>query len=332
MLSFTFVKRTEMGRNKQEGLSMEQAMGTLKEPLKEVFARIDKTIVQREDIWKEAKEIKKGIANTPKKEEQQIFAFIPHEMAKVSIFFPMSDRELKEDRRLIHKLPPIESNWGRVEIEGVKLAIFEEDVFLMLIKIGKDKIKSIKGQYILETSLPEVAKILYGNAGYTKRAYNLIKRSLDHFELTRFQLTLFNKGSKKEVGRIISIGGIISRYDHDEKTHKLRIYFNPHFFAYFLESMLTGIDFTVRRKLKKAGSKALIRFLATHRNPGRMHILTVLKAINYNIDQPMYELRRKAKQFIAELKKNKVLGAKTKIYLDDTVFFDVLPPKKVIPE
>ena len=59
-----------------------------------------------------------------------------------------------------------------------------------------------------------------------------------------------------------------------------------------------------------------------------MNTLTVLKAINYNTDQPMYELRRKLRQFISELKTHGILGNKTKVYENDTVYFDILPLKK----
>ena len=310
-------------------INKESSLELVKDPgLKKLLANIlDK--VQHEDVYKEAEEVKKKIIESPKRPEQTIFAFIPHEMAKVSIFFPMSDRELKEDRRIILKLPPIESDWGRVEIEGVKLAIFEEDVFLALMKIAKDKMRYVKGQCVLETTVPGIAKLLYGHAGYTKRAYELIKKALDHFGLVTFRLTLFNKQKKED--KEIKIAAIIQRYDYDHKTHSLKIKFNPDFFAFFLESMLTGINFTLRRKLKKDGSRALMRFLATHTRPKRMHILTVLNAINYNTNQPLYALRRRFKQFIAELKKNKILGPKTKIYSDDTVYFNVLQRKKSLP-
>ncbi|MBU4510243.1 RepB family plasmid replication initiator protein [bacterium] len=309
---------------------MEEALEQVKDPyLKKVLSGIWKR-VEVTDIDKEAEKIKKRIIKTPKQPEQLVFAFIPHEMAKVSIFFPMSDKELKEERRVIHKLPPIESNWGRVEIEGVKLAIFEEDIFLALMKIAKDRISYVRGQYVLETTIPEIAKLLYGHAGYTKKVYERIKKSLDRFGLVTFRLTLFKK-HKKEAKEIF-IAAIVQRYDYNPKTHSLKIKFNPDFFAFFLESMLTGINFSLRRKLKKDGSKALLRFLSTHNSPSRMHILTVLKAINYNIEQPMYALRRKFKQFIMELKKQGVLGPKTKLYKDDTVYFDVLPAKKLLAD
>lgn len=310
---------------KQSYLEAEKSIAEVQDPeLKRMLTRLMERSKQS-DISKEVEEIKKKIAKAPKREDQLVFAFIPHEMAKVSIFFPMSDRELKEDRRLIQKIEH-ESSWGKIVVEGVKLAIFEEDVFLTLMKIARKKMKHIKGQYVMETTMQEIAKILYGEAGYTKRVYELIKRALDHFELIRFELSLLRDK------RIISIGGIIQHYDCNLKTHILKIYLNPHFCGYFLESMLTNINFTLRRKLKKDGSKALLRFLSTHNSPRRMHILTVLNAINFNTNQPMFRLRSRTKAFVRELKKNGVVGDKTKLYKDDTIYFDVLPTKRQLPE
>jgi hypothetical protein len=62
-----------------------------------------------------------------------------------------------------------------------------------------------------------------------------------------------------------------------------------------------------------------------------MHILTVLNAINFNTNQPIFRLRSRLKQFIVELKKNGVLGPKTKLK-NDIVYFDILPFKKAIPD
>lgn len=312
-------------QKQQINVEAEKSIAQIKDPeLKNILAGIWER-VKHTDIQKEAEQIKKKIAEVPKRPEQLVFAFMPHEMAKVSIFFPMSDKELKEERRLIQKLEH-ESSWGKLTVEGVKLAIFEEDIFLVLMKIAKKKIKQIGGQYILETNVKEIIHILYGRAGYTKRAYELIRRALGHFQMVRFVIAL------KREGKEISIADIIQRCDYDEKTNGVKIYFNPHFCVFFLESMLTSINFTIRRKLKKDGSKALLRFLSTHTNPGRMHLLTVLSAINFNTNQPMYRLRSRFKQFISELKKNGVLGSKTRLYKDDTVYFDVLPPKKALPE
>ena len=316
-------------------ISEEKSLELVKDPgLKKLLTNIlDK--VQHEDVCKEAEEVKKKIIKSPKPPEQTIFAFIPHEMAKVSIFFPMSDRELKEENRKISRIEQ-ETGWGKIVIEGIKLAIFEEDMFLTLIKIAMGKTESSNGKYILKTNMKAIVNLLYGSSGYTKQSFKRVERALQHFQLVRFELTTYDwkkEGKERLKTRVVrSIGNIVQSYKYDEKTKDLVIYFNPQFFVYFLESMLTGINLTLRKKLKKDGSKAIMRFLATHTNPKRMHILTVLKAINYNIDQPMYALRRRFKQFITELKKNKILGPKTKIYSDDTVYFNILKSRKTLPD
>ena len=313
----------------------EKSLELVKDPgLKKLLTNIlDK--VQHEDVCKEAEEVKKKIIKSPKQPEQTIFAFIPHEMAKVSIFFPMSDRELKEENRKISRIEQ-ETGWGKIVIEGIKLAIFEEDMFLTLIKIAMGKTESSNGKYILKTNMKAIVNLLYGSSGYTKQSFKRVERALQHFQLVRFELTTYDwkkEGKERLKTRVVrSIGNIVQSYKYDEKTKDLVIYFNPQFFVYFLESMLTGINLTLRKKLKKDGSKAIMRFLATHTNPKRMHILTVLKAINYNIDQPMYALRRRFKQFITELKKNKILGPKTKIYSDDTIYFNILKSRKTLPD
>jgi hypothetical protein len=323
-------KQTQESEQKQQ-IDMEKTLEEVKDPeLKKVLTGILER-VKHSDIYKEVREIKKKIINAPKRPEQLLFAFIPHEMAKVSIFFPMSDKELKEERRLIQKIEH-ESSWGKITVEGVKLAIFEEDIFLTLMTIAKKKMKFVDGQYLLEINMKEIIHLLYGTSGYsTKKAIDLIIRSLDHFQLVKFTITLFDKKNEfKKEGLRGSIGNIVQSHYYDPETQSLKIKFNPDFCVFFLESMLTNINFTIRRSLKRDGSKALLRFLSTHTQPGRMHILTVLNAINYNTNQPMFRLRSKIKQFIAELKKNGVLGLKTKLSNDDTVCFEILPPKKAI--
>lgn len=314
---------------------MEKALAVVKDPdLKEIFLRITERI-KDSGLNKEAEEFKREIIKKPHRPEQQVFAFIPHQMAKVSIFFPMSDRELKEGERKINKLEH-ETGWGKIVIEGIKLAIFEEDIFLTLMKIAKGEIKIDKGAYVLETNMNNVINLLYGESGYTKKSVERIERTLQHFQLVRFELTTFDwkkKGAERLKTRITrSIGNIVESYKYNENTKDLIIYFNPHFFAYFLESMLTSINFSVRRRLKKDGSKALLKFLSAHTQPSEMHILTVLNAINFNTNQPMFRLRDLFKSFIHELKKNGVLGPKTKLYSNDTVYFDILPPKRTLPD
>jgi len=262
--------------------------------------------------------------------EQQIFSFIPHQMAKTSVFFPMSRRDMTEEARRVTRIEH-QTPWGMITIEGVKLAIYEEDILLTLFQvIGKhNTLKKSDYGYLLETNLSNIASALYGQAGYTQATYNRVIATLHHFQLVRFELTteLTRKKGKEKVKTSYSrsIGNIVSRVEYDKtfQSKDIKIYFNPGFFEFFLESMLTNINLTVRRRLKSDGAKALLRFISAHNHPGRMHILTILGAINYNINQPMYRLRNRLRGFIKELKTQKILGPKTRVYKDDTVYFDV---------
>lgn len=299
--------------------------------LQTVLSRLEQTLKTH---WTEETEaFKKEILSKPGQPEQRIFSFLPHQLAKTSIFFPLSDRELKEENRRIHHIEH-STAWGKIIIEGIKLAIFEEDILLALLHLAKDHTqKDGDGRYALKIRMPEIAKILYQNKSYTKTTYQRIDKALAHFGLIRFEIIL-NTPQKKEKAfeeKKIAINSILSAHIYSPKTQELTLYWNQYFFEFFEESMLTNINLTLRRKLKKDGSKALLRFLCTHSKPDRMHILTVLNAINYNMDQPMFKLRSRLKSFVAELKKNGLLGPKTKIFQDDTVYFDVIKPKKSLP-
>lgn len=312
----------------------DKVIAAMRPDLREVVERLRATF-QSSSVQMEVQEFKRTILKRLPSHEQTVFSFMPHQLAKTSIFFPLSDRELKEENRKIsrfeHKTP-----WGRIVVEGVKLAIFEEDIFLAILHLAKDKTeKDNDNRPILKTRLPEIAKILYGNEGYTNTAYQRILRALEHFELIRFELAV-GAWKKKGKDRIrvettTSMAGILSKHIYDNKTQDLTIYWNQDFLAYFLESMLTNINLTLRRQLKKDGSKALLRFLCAHTEPGRMGILTVLDAINYNTNQPPYRLRSRLKSCITELKKHGVLGNKTKLFKDDTVYFDVIKKTKRLP-
>lgn len=299
--------------------------------LRAALERLQSTLEQ--SPWrKEVEEFKARAIKKIPKEEQQVFSFLPHQLAKTSIFFPMSDRELKEESRLISRIEQ-KTGWGTVIVEGIKLAIFEEDVLLALLHLLKTNPTQLKDEVSLETNINDLVNILYGASGYSSRNEEVILRALDRFGHVSFHLIVGN-WKKKRKARVrvetkTTINGILSAHHYDATTKNLKIHFNPYFLAFFLESMLTTISLSMRRKLKKDGSKALLRFLEAHTNPGPMDFITVLEAINYNINQPKYKLRWRMKSFITELKQYGVLGNKTKIFQDDKVYFHITKqPKK----
>jgi len=224
-------------------------------------------------------------------EEQFVMAFIPHQMAKISIFFPMSRRELEDKNRKISRVEH-KTSWGKVAVEGIKLSITEEDIFLaimMIVKKNPNKVTAIKGLPTLQCNMKEIARRLYGRQGYTEQSYCRILKALDHFALVRFEIatgTWRKKGKEKFIReQKYSIGNIVTAHKYNDKTGSLLIHFNPIFLDYFGQSMLTNINFTLRRQLKKDGSKAALRFLSTHNKPSQMHIKTfsiIGQSILYN--------------------------------------------------
>jgi hypothetical protein len=317
-------------KTEQDHTDIIKTLETIKDPkLKNTFSKLWENL-EKTDHDVELDKIKKEISQSTPTPEQLIFSFLPHQLAKTSIFFPMSDKDLKEGKRKIDRIEQ-ETSWGKIIIEGIKLAIIEEDVFLAIMNIAREKLKLNNNQYILKIKMKEIIHLLYGTSAYsTKKVNALILRTLNNFQLVRFQIDLYKKvGFKKVLRSSSSVGNIVQSHHYEPATDDLLIIFNPEFCKLFLESMLTNINFTLRRQLKRDGSKALLRFLSTHTDPGNMHICTVLNAINFNTNYPMKELRRSMKKFIAELKKYKVLGSKTKLH-NDTVYFDVLPKKNLL--
>ena len=304
-----------------------EAMGDLDH--KALLERILKDYVDvPEPILEQKVTAIKHTLSSASRPEEIVYSLIPHEMAKVSIFFPMSDQELRSDRRIMQKIEA-ESKWGRAVVRGVKLSIFEEDVFLALLTLARTDLNPTNTELLLDTSLPKIAKFLYSSKdGYNQKTYKSISQAIQNLGLINFTISLYtSEGTIKKVGREVSVSSIIQSYIFNADGNSLRIKFNPDFFLYLGNSNLTSINFSLRRHLKKAGSKALLRFLATHRNPGKMQMLTVLNAINFNTKQPLYTLRRFLKNFIIELKAHGVLGPKTKLYPDDLVYFDIITRK-----
>lgn len=286
-----------------------------------------------DDIEAKISAIKEKITGAVNPEEI-VYSFLPHEMCKVPIFYPLSDKELSEDRRVFKKVTAI-SKWGEATIRGFKLSIFEEDVLLALIKLAKGNLNPTDKELILETTLVKVAKFIYGKNGHGRENYISIDKAIKNLGLVQFSISIFGNsknGFSKTVEHEITISALIYDAYVNLKTGLCVVKFNPGFFTLLSNSSLTYINFTLRRKLKKAGSKALLRFISTHKGLVRINILTALKAINFNTNQPMFRLRCYVKECFAELKKAGVLGSKAKIYPDDTLYFDVntsvLKPRK----
>ena len=95
----------------------------------------------------------------------------------------------------------------------------------------------------------------------------------------------------------------------DTGLRKYLIEVDEVFLCLFAEGIVTSLNLTFRRGLKGDVSKALYRFYRGRSGPSQSyHILTIAKAINLNIEQPLFKLRDQVKRALGELKRQGYLS------------------------
>lgn len=273
-------------------------------------------------------ELKKELIKAEPSPEQQFFSFFPIELMRTSIFFPFRHDDLNREHRKISKIA-IKHSWGELEIEGVKLAIYQEDILLRLLMDREDasKTKSKKKDVFKKTyKLSQIAKSTKKTAsrsGADKSKKQRILDALDDFQLIKFKI--------KKNGNIHSIGNIVSSWDYYEKTDLLEVNFNDKFWTLLGEGMLACININKRQQLQGDCAKALLRFIQAHRKPTELHITTIMQALNYNINQPPSDLITILNRGIKELIKIGELDKKSNISKNHIVFL-YYPDTEKIPK
>lgn len=227
------------------------------------------------------------------------FAPMPTELCRVSPFFPMSKNEMAT-RTFVQDLVITKSSWGEISYTGEKLSIYEEDALLALLAI-LDAMRREKEAYIYEGPALPILKLM----GYEKPGkveYQRLEAAFQRMAGARFTMFI------KDVIRTTE--NIVSRIAVDQKTRNFVVALNPYFAEQYLAGTVTLLDVVQRRRLKKPTSKSLYRFMSSHRNPEwKGHFLTLASALNLNVEQPHFEIRRQIKDAVAELKKHGMLEA-----------------------
>ena len=245
--------------------------------------------------------IKKEIVKQAPEHEQQIFSFMPTEMTRISPFFPLSKREMKN--RPLEELEWVNS-WGKFKITGRRLSIYDESVLLaVLVIMRKHQTETF------QSTRHEICKVL----GITpaKATYLMVWESLDRLTGTKINLSIWDtktKGKKRKVNRRM-VNTILSGAEMNEKTGKILITINPYFIRMYSGSFITNIDIEFRSRLSGSITKALYRFYEGQRGATyQCHIHTLSKVINLNMQQPDNELRKRIRKGLRELKKQGYLG------------------------
>lgn len=253
-----------------------------------------------EDAKRTAQEARAAIlpAKGAPPQEQGFLAFapMPTELCRISPFFPMSRNEMA-NRAFIEDLVISKNAWGQISYTGPKLSTHEEDALMAVLAAINAMYE--KDSYTYEGPGLPLLKLM----GYEKPAknhYTMLERALKRMASSVFDMEI------KSVSRTIE--NVITHVSVDPKTRKFKVVINPYFYEKYIAGNVTLMDVLERQKLKKPTAKCLYRFMQSHRErTWQGHFLTLAAALNINIEQPQFELRRQLKGAIAELKKHGML-------------------------
>jgi len=256
--------------------------------------------------------VTKHVAEVTGKPEQLKLAFLPTSIARTSPFYPMSRGEMKT--RPLYKDFEIKNRWGNIVISGPKLSIQDESVLLaILILVKKNK------NVVIDTDYAEICE----NMGVTRGSsqYSAISECLKRLTKAVVDTNLFS--DKEGEGHKITMsitGAMISNVYQETKSTNVVIHVNPYFLALYGANLTTGIDVNKRSKIKGDTAKALYRFLETHSGGGvPFGLMTLCHAINVNVEQQMFEIRKVIRKALAELQKHKHIK-RWKIDRNDLVY------------
>ena len=251
------------------------------------------SLSERKLIHDSVNEIKNKLATFPPEIKQLTFSFLPHDMTRVSPFYPMSRAEMghRPFEKQLHQ-----NSWGTIEIQGERLAIHDESVLLAVLKLAK-----IKKGFSFSTSYNEILNTMGMSVG--KNPYQAVKYSLDRLVGTSIKLTITSKNNQPKTGLTNTIlSGVVY------KEYNIQIGINPYFCEMYLANLITSIDIDFRATLKGDITKSLYRFYEGQSKEFERYPISIDKlcdAINLDKTQPKYYLRRLIKKALKELVSHK---------------------------
>ena len=244
-------------------------------------------------IVKEASEfVNEHISRQPP--VQRFFSFMPTMLTRVSPFH-FKGRQKMTDWPLVRLDSGDANSWGRMQVVGELLIIFDETILFCLL--------ALMTRYendAFETSQAELAQI----AGIDPSRQNAaaIWKSIQRLAGTRIDLALSSgKGKKRKTLKELT-GSILSFADKDQENGKIRVVVNPYFLEMYAESFVTNIDLVFRSRLKSDISKAFYRFYqGQYEANSEIEIIRLARAVNLNIELETKRLRSKVRDGLKEL-------------------------------
>lgn len=291
----------------------------------------------------QGKEIGKEVAQAIPRETQLTFHSLlgyPTDMTRTSPFFPLNQKELGK-RDFLREYVITSAGWGEITYTGPRLSIYEEDALMALLAIfdqaNKNKEETeIEGRktYTYQGPALPILKILgYKRPG--KKDYNRLISGLKLLTVAGVELRIATgktKKGKQRPPRKTYMSAMLANVAWNEEEKELSATINPFFYEAFCQGRVTLMDLETRIKLSGSISKAMYRFIQSHKTgKWQGHFLTLADALNINREKPGFRIKESIKRAMTSLKKQKII-TKSSGFSKDIVLLERLKssPKKSI--
>jgi hypothetical protein len=269
------------------------------------------------------------------------WAGFPTDMTRVSPFFPMNVKDLK-DRPFMKNLVITAAHWGEITYSGPKLSTYEEDSLLVLLAclegVSKHRSETTDKDGRKTYTYRGPALPLLRALGYKKPNNKDYRRLTDSLKLLTvagvdLRVSSGQKNGGKKEPRFTSMSAMLANVSWDNEKKVLSATINPFFYEAYLAGTVTLMDVAKRMALSGTIARSLYRFVQSHRdNPVFSgHYLTLAQVLNMDTEQPGRKLRELLKRAISELIKKGALTKKSRFVSQDIVVLhrsdDALPGK-----
>ena len=247
----------------------------------------------RRQIIKDASEyVKKHISRQPP--TQRFFSFMPTMLTRVSPFH-FKGRLKSKEWPLVRLDSGDANSWGRMQVVGELLVIFDETVLFGLLAL-MTKYQSDA----FETTQEELSRL--ADVPSTPTNYGAIWKSIQRLAGSRIDLELFSGKGRKRKDLKEMTGSILSFADIDKETGSIRVVINPYFLEMYAASFVTNIDLKFRARLKSDVSKAFYRFYqGQYESESDIDILRLARAVNLDKELEIRRLKEKVRTGLKEL-------------------------------
>lgn len=288
--------------------------------------------VQTEAV-KEAVEARNNVAPggklPPVQENLFKWAGFPTDMTRVSPFFPLNVKDLK-DRPFLKGLVITAAQWGEITYTGPKLSTYEEDSLLVLLAclemVSKHRSETTDKDGRKTYTYRGPALPLLRALGYKQPSGKDYKRLIESLRLLTvagvdLRVSARPKNGAKKEPRYTTMSAMLANVSWDNKDKVLSATINPFFYEAYLAGTVTLMDVAKRMSLSGTIARSLYRFVQSHRdNPVFSgHYLTLAQVLNMDTEQPGRKLRELLKKAIAELTKNGILTKKSRFVSQDII-------------